>query len=227
MSNTNISKTTLVLANIIPIYGVLFWKWSVGEIIYLYWLETVIIGLIIVFKIIIAQGISYRNSSIVTFVDNFGKSHSKVGTLTLVILLFITQYGTCVYIYHFFITNFLFKTEETQYASVLLIALPIFFSHTVSFFLNYVRGKEYEKVSRGDVFSQPYNRIFVMHITIIFSVVLLLLLEFQSNIILLLIFILIKTLADIHFHGKEHNSIRILEESTLLRQNMKHIPDSR
>lgn len=40
----------LVAANLVPLVGVLFWDWSVFEVVVLYWLENVIIGVINILK---------------------------------------------------------------------------------------------------------------------------------------------------------------------------------
>ncbi len=46
------SAVVLIIANLLPLVGVLFWEWSAFEIILLYWTENVIIGAINVLKMI-------------------------------------------------------------------------------------------------------------------------------------------------------------------------------
>jgi hypothetical protein len=48
----NASVVVLILANLIPLAGVLFWDWSVFEVVVLYWLENVIIGGINILKML-------------------------------------------------------------------------------------------------------------------------------------------------------------------------------
>lgn len=47
----DISQVTLILVNLIPLFGVLFFGWSTSSIIYLYYVETIIIGFIYIFKL--------------------------------------------------------------------------------------------------------------------------------------------------------------------------------
>lgn len=42
----------LVVSNLVPLAGVLFWDWDVGSIVMLYWSENVILGVYILVKMI-------------------------------------------------------------------------------------------------------------------------------------------------------------------------------
>ncbi len=53
---TEPSAITLILANLIPVYGAIFLGWKVFDIVIFYWLETIIVGLFNVFKIALCQG---------------------------------------------------------------------------------------------------------------------------------------------------------------------------
>lgn len=55
------SKWSLILANLIPIYGVLVLGWKAFDIVIFYWLETIIIGLFNVIKIMMAEGRAPKN----------------------------------------------------------------------------------------------------------------------------------------------------------------------
>ena len=48
--------TSLVLANLIPLAGTLFFGWSSGVIMVLYWFETAVIGFYSILKLPLAQG---------------------------------------------------------------------------------------------------------------------------------------------------------------------------
>ena len=47
-----LSSLALVIANLAPLLGVLFWGWSAGSVIVLYWFENVVIGVINVARMI-------------------------------------------------------------------------------------------------------------------------------------------------------------------------------
>ncbi len=55
------SNRSLILANLIPIFGVLFNNWEVLDIVIFYWIETIIIGIYNVVKIYLAQGEMPKN----------------------------------------------------------------------------------------------------------------------------------------------------------------------
>lgn len=46
------SAKVLILANLIPLVGVIFWGWSVFNIVVLYWMENLVIGVINILKMI-------------------------------------------------------------------------------------------------------------------------------------------------------------------------------
>jgi len=50
-----LSAVALVLANIVPLVGVLLWQWSVSSIIILYWFENVVIGVVNVLRMLLAS----------------------------------------------------------------------------------------------------------------------------------------------------------------------------
>jgi len=51
-----ISIGSLILSNLIPLIGVLFFGWDVSTILILYWSENVIIGFYNIFKMAMARG---------------------------------------------------------------------------------------------------------------------------------------------------------------------------
>ena len=53
--NSRPSSIILVLANLIPLVGVVLYEWNVLEILLLYWTESVVIGLINVMRMISCQ----------------------------------------------------------------------------------------------------------------------------------------------------------------------------
>ncbi len=50
------SVVVLVLANLVPVIGVLFLGWDVATILVLYWIENGIVGLLNIPKILLARG---------------------------------------------------------------------------------------------------------------------------------------------------------------------------
>jgi hypothetical protein len=46
-----------LLLNAIPVIGYWFWNWSMFAIIYIYWVEALIISFFVCMKIVVAQGV--------------------------------------------------------------------------------------------------------------------------------------------------------------------------
>ena len=81
-----------------------------------------------------------------------------------------------------------------------LLALAV--SHGVSFGFNFIRRREYVDESIQTLMLAPYNRIVVMHVTILLGGAFVLLLETPLPALVLLV--LLKTAVDARFHGREH-----------------------
>src|SRR5262245_22618930 len=72
----SLSAVVLVLSNLVPVYGVLFWHWEVFPIVFLFWAETVVIGVINVPKMLVVRdptvGWVRRISTTISFVLQYG-----------------------------------------------------------------------------------------------------------------------------------------------------------
>ena len=181
-----ISSLALILANTIPIFGVIFFGWDLFQIIFLYWLESGVIGFYNIIKMIV---ISPKAS--LFFVP-----------------FFIFHYGMFMAVHLFFII-FLFSPQQPLTSFMILspfIALIV--SHGVSFLGNFVRGKEYQNaVLVVNQMIAPYIRIFLMQFTLIFGGIISLTLG--TPVTALVILIGLKTLVDLLFHLREHKQTPI------------------
>ncbi len=59
MKNITLSGFVLILANIVPIIGVLYFEWAPMDVIFIYWLETLFIGFFTIIKMISAPREKY------------------------------------------------------------------------------------------------------------------------------------------------------------------------
>ena len=80
--------------------------------------------------------------------------------------------------------------------------LALFISHGISFVVNFLGRKEYIGMTTQKLMSDPYQRIILMHVTIIFGGWLVMLLK--APILALALLILLKTGADLSAHQKQH-----------------------
>lgn len=183
------STFTLILANLIPFFGVLFWHWDLRTILFLYWSESGVIGFFNVLKMSLAQGVESKQASM-----------SKIGS----IIFFILHFGTFMAvhgIFLFIITGSVATFSSFSWSSVLFGLAGIFSSHGYSFVSNYLINKEYQTATVSGLFSHPYSRIIVMHFTILLGGFISMILGSPAGLLILLI--IFKIIVDLSGHLHE------------------------
>ena len=195
---------SLVIFNFVPIFGIIYLNWNVGEVIILYWLETIIIGVLNVFKMSLAQG------------------ESKLTHLSRIwsILFFILHYGFFNYghgIFIFIITKSYFKNNLIDI--LIYGGIGLLISHLISFLYNYLLQGEYKKATVYKLMIQPYQRIGITHLTIIFGFFLTNL--FKSNLVLPLVLVIIKIIFDLYQHIQERLKFQSGRYDNLMQLNLK------
>lgn len=195
-SSYSFSLLFLVLANAIPILGVLFWGWEVSHILFLYWIESAIIG----FYSLIKMAIVAKWQSL--FLIPFFLVHYS-GFMVAHLLLLIQFFFPGIE----FNGDWRFIQVELFYMALVLkpAILALIVSHGMSFIVNFLYKKEYKQLSGKAQSFMPYNRIVIMHITIIFAGALTIALG--ETFTTLLLFIFVKMVVDITSHLKVHKTI--------------------
>lgn len=190
----------LLLANTIPLYGVLWWEWDLFSIIVLYWLENLVIGVWNVAKLLVV-GLMNSKTRLAGFFS------------ALFYMIFFTiHYGGFMLGHGIFILV-LFGMERERSgmleAPITLIEdmtwplMGLMVSHGISFFYNFIGKKEYLKINLQNQMGQPYLRIFVVHITIIFGAFAIQMLN--EPLFALILMIVLKIGVDIVSHLKERD----------------------
>jgi len=217
----NISEIVLILANLIPLFGVLFLGWDLFSILIIYWLESAIIGFYTLLKMAMCWGLlddekdklkdlSLRPNARLIIANLLGKM--------LFVPSFIIPFGALMFICLMFIflmnsidSGALVIQEISSIAITLIVAVScLFISHGVSFYLNFIKKQEYKKTTAQELTISPYGRIFVMYLTILFGGFLVLLTQMPAALIAL--FIILKIFIDLSAHRKEHEAL-ILKSS--------------
>ncbi|MCG8413662.1 MAG: DUF6498-containing protein [Pseudomonadales bacterium] len=189
----SMSSLALIAANLFPLFGILFLDWEIGEIMLLFWAESAVIGFYNLLKM--AQLASWA----ILFYGPFFVGH--YGGFMV---------GHLLFIYAFFGDNLAEGADisiSELVADMLRLApalLGFFLSHGISYFTNFRGRHEYIGRNVGAQMGQPYKRIIIMHITIIFGGFLVMLLETALPALLLLI--VLKLSADLRAHLKEHGN---------------------
>ena len=167
------SAILLILVNLVPLIGVLLFSWEAAGILLIYWSESAIIGFYMILKIIFAKGDIGTPASrffIVLFLAfHFGMF--MLGHLFFLLMAVIPEsYYSPLFSGDSFeagLQNFLEASGNWLFTVMLL-----FMSHGFSFLTNYIIGGEREKADVGTLMQMPYQRVVVMHITIIFGAML-------------------------------------------------------
>jgi uncharacterized protein DUF6498 len=193
----------LVVANLIPLIGVLFFGWSVWNILIVYWLENGIVGVFNVLKMTVASG---------TGVPQGMSMHNRPvagNAKTTLIPFFVLHYGIFWVVHGIFVLTlpFLFTGEPgsasgVNQAAIVFAGIALAISHGVSYWWNYLHGGEYRRVSAAQLTFAPYGRLLVLHMTIILGAVAIGTTGAQSAAVAILV--LIKIAIDIGLHIGEH-----------------------
>ena len=130
------------------------------------------------------------------------------------ILFFLVHFGIFMLAHFIFLSiilglsgesTFRFSDASTEnYENILgifIFFIGLLVSHGVSFLVNFIGQREYEYKTVEELFVSPYQRVFLMHVVIIFGGFLALLFEGMGLAILLVIG---KILFDVMGHELEH-----------------------
>jgi len=205
----DISTISLILANLVPIIGIIFLNWNLFSTLIFYWSESVIIGLFNLIKIIKVPVsiIEIENKEIGT-----NTVKQKVGK-TFFCIFFIIHYGIFMLVHLMFIVLLFGSKYSINHITDIIpiikeIGLAVLFlllSHGISYYHHFIKRKEYQNKNMMSLMIAPYKRIIVMHLTLIFGAFIVVLTNFPKIVIIL--FILIKTIVDLKAHNKEHEII--------------------
>jgi hypothetical protein len=204
INNQNSDKTSvfaIILANLVPLVGVLFLGWSVLSVVLLFWLESVIIGFFNVWKMIFAQ----KGEAL--SID--GKAQASGCAKLFLIPFFMVHYGLFMLGQGIFIFVFLGKTLKTepdvatnlqnQLGNAFWLALLVLFiNHLLDFLRNYIFKKAYQTAAVTKLLFAPYGRVFIQQFVIIGGAFLLEV--FNTNLVFLALLIILKIIADISGH---------------------------
>ena len=193
----------LILANLVPLYGVWFQGWDPKQMFLVYCLETIIIGGYNVIKMII---VTLNKKKDVW--ENLGGGKSMVSGWFF-ILFFIVHYGFFVFIQTgifaavsgissadgafgpltFLSRIFSYLNIDAKTVLYIFIAMYGF-----RMFFDFILNGKYKEISMGVLMFQPYLRIFIQQFVVILGSMFL---AFGAGKIFMLIFVCIKIFAEV------------------------------
>lgn len=191
------SDWSLIIANLLPIVGVWFFNWSAQEVFLVYCLETIIIGIFALLKMLITGLIKKTDEWQTTggasikqpfwffmffFVIHYGFFVAIQMGLFFAVSGIGDQYGITFF-------NFFSKWPSmlTNDAYIMLAVFVV--SYGFRLVMDFILPGEYRTASLGYLMFQPYGRIFVQQVTVILGSMLL---SFGAGKVFILVFALIK-----------------------------------
>lgn len=183
-----LSLAALLAANLVPLLGVLLLGWRLGEVLALYWLENVVIGVFTLVKMTWTRRLS------TLFFGPFFVFHYGLFTLVhglFVYVLFVAPDGL----------------EPAALGRELIVPMALLAaSHAVSFVAHFVRGSEGKSATPDRLMAAPYPRVIVLHVTVIAGGFLVLLTGERIAAVALLV--VLKSGVDIAGHLRERRQAR-------------------
>ena len=223
----------LVVANAIPLVGVVFFGWDVWTILIVYWVENGIVGFYNVLKMWLAEGVDDAQAQ--TKINGRPIQGQAKGFL---IPFFLVHYGI------FWVVHGVFVLSLSTFASlgadpggvtilpgaitivpgaipdagvapsaasgpdpgaIAFAAVALFIGHGASFLFNYVGRREYLRVSAAGQMFAPYGRLVIMHLTILLGAFAIMVIGAPVGAVAVLV--ALKTAMDLGFHLREHRSV--------------------
>ncbi len=196
-----ITLIVMLLVNLLPLLGVFFLNWNVFVLIFLYWLENVITGFYNILRMLVVKPWNILHWIAKLFTVTFFTIH--YGMFTLVHGVFVIMlFGGEAYRSLGTINPHIILSIISEYR-LLYIVLALFLSHGISFIVNYIAGKEYQKADLKTIMFRPYGRIIILHFVVLIGGFLVMALRSPKLGIVLLV--CLKTLFDLTAHRKEHS----------------------
>jgi hypothetical protein len=200
IGSSTAAVVALLVANAVPLIGVLFLGWNVWTILTIYWLENGVVGVFNVLKMSKAKG---------------GDSDGPNAKAAL-IPFFIVHYGIFWLVHGVFVLtlplfgSFIADTGNVEMApgflsdplAIVLVIVGLFISHGVSYRFNYIGRGEYLRANVASQMFAPYGRLVVLHITIIFGA--LAIGVTGAPAVAVVILVALKTALDLGLHLAEH-----------------------
>jgi len=194
------SALALIMANLVPLFGVLALDWDVAPIMVFYWAENLVVGFFNVLKMRRAQGSAAGSGTTLN-----GRPVTD-GDRRSMILFFIVHYGMFTLVHGLFVAIMFGARFRGVFSELGLALLFLTVSHGISYWRNFIGRGEYERVSFVGLFWRPYPRVIIMHITILLGGA-----WAQakgSPIYALLVLVFLKTAIDLALHLLERRKFR-------------------
>ena len=155
--------SVLIAINLTPLLGVVLLDWNLATIFFLYWIESIIVGFFNILKMRFAQKPIKQN---LTMPKN--KTYSLKEKNMALIIAFISNYGVFILGYGLFLYIIFWRNYHIN-KSVIISVILLFIGHSITYYTSYIRNMKYKLVSADELIKDPYFRIFILNITLVFG----------------------------------------------------------
>jgi hypothetical protein len=201
VSEKPVSAWVLVAANVVPLLGVLLWGWSVLALLALFWMENVVIGVFFILRMLCADPRDAALWAGKLFMVPFFCLHYGMFTAGHGVLLFWLFGGKSYEVQGFSPLEAAARAAD-DFGLWLPLAVLVA-SHFFSFCWNYLQRGEFRRARLTELMAKPYERVIVLHVTILlggFAAMML-----GSPVWALVLLLALKIGLDLKAHLKEHS----------------------
>ena len=187
----------LVLANFIPVFGVLFLDWDVFYLLLLFWCENVIIGFFGILKMLFSGSGVFLSTFFTVHYGGF-----MFGHLMVLVGMFSgfeggpDSPGPSEVLREVILNN-----------GTLITIAALIISHGWSFVANFLRTDERSQLTGSQAMSMPYKRMIITHIALLAGGFFLT--EMGQPLVGLLLLMGMKIALDVVFHRREHRGLLV------------------
>jgi hypothetical protein len=204
------SLLVLVLVNLIPLVGVLFFDWDVLGLLVLYWSENLVLGFYTLLRMLVKSPLGGLGMGLF-FTIHYGGFCAVHGLFILVLAGGVEMDPVPAEPWPLFLVFPQMLINVVR--QVLAIAPPewlyafaaLVVSHGISFIMNFLLGAERDRLKLKQLMAAPYARIFVLHIAIIAGGMAVMALG--QPLFMLVVLVLLKIGMDVALHLREHRKL--------------------
>lgn len=145
---------TIILVNMIPVAGVLFFGWRIGHVVFLFWLESLMIGFFNLLRMLFAQG---KNGMMPT---------KKAGTA----LFFLVHYFGFMLAQGIFMFASVLSKDDWMTLGRLnlpLVGAGLLLFYSFNFIADFILSGEFQRKTPEAFFFRPYGRVAIQQILIL------------------------------------------------------------
>lgn len=186
-------EISLVFVNLLSLLGIIFLKWELFDIVFLYWLESLVIVFFNALKM--RKVVMMREGELSPNYFVYGYIYFMMAGFWLFFILVFFGPLKMMYVE---------MPGKSLGWTVIFVLLALIISHGISFKNNFIANKEYNNLTISELFYAPVHRFSIIQLVVFFTGIGFLITDstFYGAIIL----VILKTGLDLFAHLQEHKS---------------------